>query len=499
MTKCKLVSSSALALVLSASMAAAITPEEVWQQWKDTAAPMGQTITAQSEARDGDVLKISGATFTSVNPNGTASVTFDEVLLTDVGGGSVEITASEKGVLTTTGTGTEAGKADVVMDVALPGAKVTVSGSVEAAEYVYDMPSMGFTLVSVSGTPVADMASSGSVTLSGVSGKSSVTGGDTTTSVAEIAVDAVAVAFDVADPATKETIKANLNMAGISSTSNSITPKGVDPNDATAALKAGMVVGGEVKFGQTDFHFETVDGTGQNMAEGSMAGGTFKLNMDAAKFAYGTSFQTVALNMSGSGVPMPVNMTLGEAVIDLLVPLAKSDAPADFTFVTKLIDLGASDELWALADATNAFPHDPLTLVIDTKGTATLNTDLTTEEAFESSVPPGALNSFDITEVKLSALGAIVAANGALTFDNSDMTTFAGMPKPTGKVTVTMAGVNTLLDKLSTLGFVPEDQLMGGRMMMGMFAKPIEGEEDSLISEIEFKDGGLFANGMQLQ
>lgn len=499
MMKWNLAASTALAMIFAAQSASAITPEEVWQQWKDMAAPMGQTIAAQSEAREGDVLKISGVTFTSVNPNGTASIVFDEVLLTDVGGGSVEITTSEKGVLTTTSNGAEADKADVAMDVALPGAKITVSGSLEAAEYVYDAPEFTATLVSVNGTPVADMASSGSFTLSGISGTSSVTGGDLATSAAEMAIDAVAVAFDVTDTATKENVKFTLNMADLGGTSNNVMPKGVDPNDASAALKAGMVAGADLRFGQTDFRVDATDATGQNLAEGSMAGGTFKLNMDAAKFAYGTSFQTVALNMSGAGVPLPVSMTMGEAVMDLLIPLAKSDTPADFTFVTKLIDLGVSEELWMLADATNAFPHDPLTLIIDTKGTATVTSDLTDEASFETGVPPGALNSLDITEIQLSALGAIVAANGALTFDNSDMTTFAGMPKPTGKVTVTMTGVNTLLDKLATLGFVPEDQLMGGRMMMGMFAKPIEGEEDSLISEIEFKDGGMFANGMQLQ
>jgi len=36
-------------------------------------------------------------------------------------------------------------------------------------------------------------------------------------------------------------------------------------------------------------------------------------------------------------------------------------------------------------------------------------------------------------------------------------------------------------------------------MMLGMFANAVEGEADTMTSKIEFKDKGIFANGMQLQ
>ena len=40
---------------------------------------------------------------------------------------------------------------------------------------------------------------------------------------------------------------------------------------------------------------------------------------------------------------------------------------------------------------------------------------------------------------------------------------------------------------------------MGARMMMGLFAKPVEGEADTLTSTLEFKDKGFYANGQRLQ
>ena len=79
------------------------------------------------------------------------------------------------------------------------------------------------------------------------------------------------------------------------------------------------------------------------------------------------------------------------------------------------------------------------------------------------------------------------------------LTTFAGVPAPTGTIDLKAVGVNGLLDKLMAMGLVPEDQMMGARMMLGMFAKVVEGQPDTMTSNVEFKDKHLFVNGMQLQ
>ncbi len=43
---------------------------------------------------------------------------------------------------------------------------------------------------------------------------------------------------------------------------------------------------------------------------------------------------------------------------------------------------------------------------------------------------------------------------GGLTFDNTDLTTFEGMPRPDGKVTINIKGVNKLVDNLIALGIL---------------------------------------------
>ena len=108
------------------------------------------------------------------------------------------------------------------------------------------------------------------------------------------------------------------------------------------------------------------------------------------------------------------------------------------------------------------------------------------------------MQSLDIPALQLTIGGAEFTGKGALTFDNTDKTTFQGMPAPTGTIDLKLVGGNGLLDKLIAIGLIPQAQAMQGRMMMGMFARPGDGP-DTLTSTLEFKNKGFFANGMQLQ
>ena len=171
----------------------------------------------------------------------------------------------------------------------------------------------------------------------------------------------------------------------------------------------------------------------------------------------------------------------------------------DGSTLVKLVDLKVSDALWSMIDATGALPHDPATLIIDTKGTATLTADLTDKAAMDAmgGNPPGQLNSFDVNQLNLKVAGAELKGQGSFTFDNTDMTSVPGFPAPTGTLDLIATGVNGLIDKLVTMGLVPQDQAMQGKMMMGMFAKPGDGP-DTLISAIEFKDKKMTINGMEM-
>ena len=50
------------------------------------------------------------------------------------------------------------------------------------------------------------------------------------------------------------------------------------------------------------------------------------------------------------------------------------------------------------------------------------------------------------------------------------------------------------------MGIAPEQQMMGVRMMLAMFARPSQDDPEKLTTELEFREGGsIFANGQQVK
>ena len=98
----------------------------------------------------------------------------------------------------------------------------------------------------------------------------------------------------------------------------------------------------------------------------------------------------------------------------------------------------------------------------------------------------------------MNVLGAELTGEGGFTFDNSDMETFDGVPRPEGRIALGLTGANAVLDKLGELGFISPDDLMGARMMLGMFTIPAG--DDSVTTTVEINEQGhVIANGQRIQ
>jgi hypothetical protein len=500
MTLFKLAGTSAIAALLTGQAVwADITPEEIWQKWKDISAGTGQTLTTTSEERDGDTLTITGAVFASTQEGAESSMTIDEIALTDQGDGSVEITMSEAYQMSVTGTDSDSGEpTDILLDVTSKGMSVVASGTVEETAYDVNAEELKIALSSVDGVAAGELGTDVSATIKGITGAYSTTGTDVQVIGSDVKAASVDLSVKVAEPDTTNTVDFKATMAEIGAVGSTSVPVDTDFTDTAAALAAGFLVDAGFTYGQTDFSFDVVEGTETTKGVGTMTGGGLNVVMDATHLEYGTTTTGLGLTVSGSSIPLPeVKFGFSESAFMVTMPTAKTDAPADFKLLTKLVDFTISDDIWGMVDPAANLPRDPVTFIVEASGTGTLTESIFDEAAMGESSPPD-INSLDLTQLTFKGVGAEVTGSGALTFDNSDTVTFQGMPKPTGTLTFNASGVNGLIDKLTAMGLIPEDQLMGARMMMGMFAKPGEGE-DTLVSDVEFKDGGLFVNGMQLQ
>ncbi len=500
----KLAGSTAVIALMSGSAGFAdVTPEEVWQNWQDTAVAYGQTISATSAERDGDTLVVSGVKIGANQDGVVVDGTIDEINLTDNGDGTVEITVSDSypiKIHTPASEGSEA--ADLTINISQPGLVVQASGTAEATAYTFEGPSFGIKLEAINGVDAGAVDATVEATLTGVSGGYSVEGaGDAAKKLtSNFAAQSLALAIVGKDAEDGTDLRVTATVADIAGTSGGTFLGAEAMADLAAALKAGFATEANFTYGKVAFDVDVTEANGPTKIVGATEGGNFNVALDANRLLYGAGGKGVTMSMSSPDIPFPeVKLSYAEAAFNLLLPVAKTDAPADFAFLTKIVDLSISEEIWGMIDPTAIFPHDPATLVIDTSGQVKLTTDLMDEAAMAAlgETPPGEIHALNLNALQAKIAGAELTGNGALTFDNTDLTTFQGVPAPTGKVDLKLVGGNALLDKLVAMGLLTEEDANGARMMVSMFANSVA--EDELTSTLEFKDKGFFANGMQLQ
>ncbi|MCE8457742.1 DUF2125 domain-containing protein, partial [Rhodovulum sulfidophilum] len=286
----------------------------------------------------------------------------------------------------------------------------------------------------------------------------------------------------------------------VSSTSDSRMPVGIDPTELAEMMRAGLMSQGELEHGAMAYAFDLIEDGNKTHAEVSVTSGRIAFDLGGTGVSYDASGNETRMALYDPQLPVPeIEAKMAESGIHFEMPLIKADEPSDFGLGIRLKDLTVNDEVWATFDPTEQLPRDPATLLVDLAGKTRLLTDFTDADVTESDGIPAELDALNVKDMQLKLAGADLTGSGAFTFDNSDKVTFDGMPLPEGSLSLRLEGANALLDKLVAMGLVPEDQVMGLRMMMGMFARPGDGP-DTMVSEITVSDGGqVRANGQRLR
>lgn len=490
-------STAVLALVAANTALADVTPEEVWQNWQDFYAATGSTLTTASAQRDGDTLVVTEMKAVTTTDGATSETLIGEVRLRDQGDGSVEITMAEEMSFTTSAPGAEGAAASGASGtVKMPGMVAVASGTVEETVYEYTLPSMEMTI-----EPTVDGKADGKITLMLTNAAMSyLLSGPADAKKMDGDFTAASAAMNLQFNEDPSSFKGSLNVADLSGklVGNFV---GAEMSEIGKALAAGFSIDSSYSYGALNYDLDITDEAGPTKIVGGSEGGSVQVAMDAAKVLLAGGGKNVAVTLASAQLPFPeVKLSYAESGFKLLMPVGKTENPSDFAFLTKLVDLSVSEEIWGLLDPTGALPHDPATVIIDTKGQAKMTTDLMDDAAMAAlgEAPPGELHALDVTELRAKFAGAELTGTGAFTFDNSDLVTFGGAPVPTGKLDLKLVGGNTLIDKVVAMGLITEDDAMGARMMISMFANPGAGE-DELTSTLEFKDKHFFANGQQLQ
>ncbi|MDJ0627971.1 MAG: hypothetical protein QNJ44_06895 [Rhodobacter sp.] len=490
-------------LLASASFAQAeITGAEVWANWQSAAESMGQTLTPGSQTQAGDTLTISDLQISMPFPEGSVEGSIAMVEFVDRSDGTVAISMSPSYDMSVSVDPEFDEPVNVGLQVTQEGLSMIASGG--DGEVVYDFlaPSMTISVTDFEADGEAlDMVLEAA--LIDMDGKYVVTEGDNPNVSTMLAATQMTVDVDVKEPGGDGSFVMKLDYADLTAESTGSMLMMANPGDLSAMLADGLATATSMAHGPATFEVNFQDASEMFALSGSAETGEFDVALDAEALGYSFGNTGLAVAMSGSEIPLPeVAFGLGELGFGILMPTQPSDTPGEFGLGIVLGDLSVSDMIWSMIDAGGQLSHDPATLVVDVSGQANWLFDIfNPESAMEVEADmPAELHSLDLNELVLRLAGAELTGTGAFTFDNADLETFDGMPAPTGSIDLQLVGGNGLLDTLVAMGLVPEDQAMGARMMMGLFARPGDGE-DTLVSKIEVDGatGAISANGQRLQ
>ena len=494
---------TAILLALTGTAQADVTSADVWANWKAAAESVGQTLTPGNETSGGGVISLTDVAIAMSMPEVEVTGSIASIEFSENGDGTVAITVSPSYSMNVNVDPEYGEKVDVTLSVLQEGLAMVASGDPDAVKYDFFASNMNLSVDEfvVDGEAIEMVAD---LSIADMAGEYLVSAGEMTEMETELSADQLILNVSANEPGGGEgRFAMNFAYADFAARSDGSMMMMTDPDALPEMLAAGMSTETEMSHGEATFEVSFKDSRDSFALDGSASGGYFGIGLDKDAMAYGVNNTDLDLVVSGSEIPLPqIAVSAAEIGFGFLMPISKSAEPQDFDLEITLDQFAVSEMIWGMVDPGGALPHDPATLLVGLTGKANLLFDLFDPEGpgAADGPMPGEIHELNIEEVKLSVAGAELTGEGAFTFDNANLEAFDGIPAPTGAVDMKLVGANGLIDSLIAMGLLPEDQAMMGRMMMGMFAVPGEGE-DTLTSKIEIDGaaGSISANGQRLK
>lgn len=495
------------AILVGQTLAADVTPSQIWNDWRSYMEGMGYTVSADENA-SGDDLTLENVTMNVDGGDEAPAVTMSVGTLTmkQNSDGSVDIVMPETMPLTVVAEPNDEGEAiNIKMDMVQSGHTMRASGSPEDIRYDYkaDTASWIFTDLKVGGEGPAE----GEMNVR-FDGKDLVyfatnAIGDLRSYAGEGKIGEIAYDIQVSDTENGGQLKLNGTLSDLGMTGAGSIPLTLqDATDLAAMIKSGFDVSGGYTYGssQGELYMNQPVG-GEVTGNFSSGAGTLDVALGANGLVYKGGQENMAFSFTPAAMPFEISAKAANSSFLIKMPTTASEETQDMALMMNLTDLELSDVIWGMFDPQGKLPRDPATLNIDVSGKGKLAVEYLDPKVTETmgATPPGELEALSINDITLSAAGAKLNGSGEVLFDNAAAGVVPGMPQPVGDISFSLVGGNALLDNLIAMGILPEDQAMGFRMMMGLFTTPGDAP-DTLTSKIEFtEDGQILANGQRLQ
>jgi hypothetical protein len=486
------------ALVAANTAMADLSATQVWTDWKTQLTMSGTAdITTSAEQQSGDTLNVRGLTLRFADE--------DVVLVADIGDlqfveqrdGSVTITMPETYPITITG----ADGVIITVDISQSGMQMQVSGDPDVMTYDISADRYMIALRDVvdgSDTFTGDLR----FMANDLTGTYQATNADLRNLQYNLAAGSFDILVDIQIPdSSGEYVTMGAKLAGLAMQADVTLPDEAQLKGSDDAFGAGLSMAGGYTIDRGEFVFDINAEGDQAAGSGSTGSSSLTLQASQQSVAYASQTRDLALQMLASGLPVPVDLSVAQYGVTFEVPMARSATAEPFRIGFDLVDLTLSDAIWDIFDPAAVLPRSPASVQIGLAGLARPLFDFfdpAQQQAINQSQTPFELAELNLTQLNIALAGANVTGSGGFSFDNSDMASFAPLPRPEGSVSITINGLNGLLDKIAAMGLIPADQLMAPRMMLGMFARATG--DDQLESKLEVtKSGQVLANGQRIR
>jgi len=493
--------------LFSTAAFADLTPAQVWGDWRTYLEGMGYQINA-TQSVSGDDLTVSDISLNFQMPeDGSMNMTLGTIRFDQNRDGTVAIILPDTMPITMSGkdSGPSGEEFTMTLNYSQTGHAMTASGSPEEMTYLYTAQTIAMDLVQmqVGNEALGEDMARVKVAGSNLETTTTLSIGDMREYTQSGSLDSLTYDFSFIDPEQPNTQGAVTgSVTGVTMNGAGIIPLDVpDAADMAAMLEAGFDVSGGFSYTGGSSNFDMKDPeSGNYVMATSSDGGELSVDMGADGLASAGAQKNVNVAVTAEGMPFPFEIAMAESGFNLAMPVSKSDEAQDFAFGLTLGSFTMSDMIWSMFDPAGQLPRDPATLVLDLAGKAKLLVDwMNPDAAAQMGGAPGEVEALQLNTLVVDAAGAKLEGSGDVTFDGAGPSMVPGMGNPVGDVNLTLNGGNGLLDKLVAMGLLPQDQAMGARMMMGLFAVPGT-EPDSLKSRIEFtQDGQILANGQRIR
>lgn len=489
---------SVLAIVASTPALAQVSASDLWAEWQATSAAAGQEMTAQvTQTADGLVLENF---VTRTEAEGSTTVgRLDRVTMTERGDGSVSVELSNPYVVTLSFP-EEVGGPMITIEIVMnhEGLDISVAGTPQARAYAYSADAITVSEGAIANDrgdppPTIDME----IVARDLAATYLISGAEATDQRFESdgSLGTVAGRLDVVPPPGEDgRLKASFAMANVTSEAAGTIVALASMQQSAEGLPEGFEISGTSTYDWSRFELSFEDPTQAFNVFYANNGGNFGVALSNAELRYDIAAEGMETRVSGTDIPVPVEVSATASELSLTVPLAAAATPSDAALRLSYRDLAVSDEVWSLMDPTGGVPRNPLTVILDATAQIQLMVDLLSADAMEMERPPGELRALTVSELEVTFGETSLTGSADMTFAPGQV-----VPQPVGRADLSLVGGNALLDQLQAAGVIDAEQAGMARGVAGMFSRPGPAP-DMIESTIEFQeDGSVTANGVPLQ